>query len=102
MSEKHTPGPWEAVPDHAQTLKEAQPYDPPWVRAGMRPVAVCHNGGSWGTVAESEANAALIAAAPDLAEGCRMALNHLVAWHTGEFDREKEMLRAALAKAEGR
>jgi len=53
-------------------------------------------------VAYEETDAGLLAAAPELAEACRMALNHLVAWHSGEFALEKAMLRAALAKAEGR
>jgi hypothetical protein len=56
---------------------------------------------SFGRPGESEANARLIAAAPDLLEACRLAVR---SWFSGEVS-EVQMeivLRAAIAKAEGK
>jgi len=52
----------------------------------------------------SEANARLIAAAPELLEAAKCALGHLTGNMDGDMDLGDplEMLRAAIAKAEGR
>jgi len=88
----HTPGPWRAVVRSNQK--------------GIRNVAVdLPPRGAWfpsATAAftkEDVANARLIAAAPDLLAACKTALRHLCdtdACHEGK------LVRAAIAKAEGR
>ena len=97
---KHTPGPWKAARNSAfwevvkpwpgQTLEEANDYSP----------SVAH---AWGTTEqEAEANASLIAAAPELLE----ALNELAngysgnRWDVGIALRLKKA-RSAIAKATG-
>ena len=91
---KHTPGPWHWNGGSNVTVGSGAI----WI-ARTAGLASQDGSDSEREPNEARANAALIAAAPELAEGCRMALNHLVAWHTGEFALEKAMLRAALAKA---
>jgi hypothetical protein len=64
-------------------------------------VAQCWDDGH--TEDECEANARLIAAAPELYEGCKRALNYIENTE-GEFDFELDtgiFIRAALAKARG-
>ena len=94
---KHTPGPW--LQSHRQTGPEAwntQVYD----EAG-RTIAtlawypVTLTGGLIGTA--REANARLIAAAPDLLEACRYIVE---AGETGDEETAIAKARAALAKAE--
>ena len=98
MSEaEHTPGPWEisrdAVPEgYTQNTVYAE-------RDGERVATAFRN----------EANARLIAAAPDLLEACKAALD---AWHAKDSNFERELnkgtpewlssVRTAIAKAEVR
>lgn len=48
---------------------------------------------------ENDANARLIAAAPDLLEACNAVLGSLL-YYPGEFPKELEVLRKAIAKTE--
>ncbi len=94
---EHTPGPWNisklATPDYAPEFG---------IYAGdeQRDLARVVN-------ANSEANARLIAAAPELLETCRFALSCILdAEDLEEIDAEafcgtKERLRTAIAQAEG-
>ena len=81
---KHTPGPWE----------KAEPFAT--VRAPGRPcIADC---GSRSDL-DAQANARLIAAAPDLLA----ALEYIMAWTPNDWNAEtaRDMARAAIAKARG-
>jgi len=74
--QNYTSGPWEAV------VEDAVEYDAPelWT---VRPVnrfdnkhCICHGCG-YEEIEEAEANAQLIAAAPELLEACKSALNNI-------------------------
>jgi hypothetical protein len=98
MSTQHTPGPWKAVrnasfwevvtPPPGQTLDQANEYSPSLAYV-------------WGEGEEqAEANARLIAEAPDLLEALRTARDHI------DMDaleishcKDAERIRAAIAKA---
>ncbi|MFN7882944.1 MAG: hypothetical protein ACK5PF_08010 [bacterium] len=84
---KHTPGPWSAQTNGAQWV----------VHAGRKQrVASVHTG-----LVGQEANARLIAAAPDLLAAGRLLLR---ACDEGDADMAMDgydLLRAAIAKAEG-
>jgi len=95
MTTNHTPGPWKkarnssfwevVTPFQDQLIDEANEFSP----------SVAYAWGS--TEEEAEANASLIAAAPDLLEACQAA-----DWNSldlPEFVREK--LSAAISKATG-
>lgn len=95
MTTNHTPGPWKkarnssfwevVTPFQDQLIDEANEFSP----------SVAYAWGS--TEEEAEANASLIAAAPDLLEACQAAdWNNL---DLPEFVREK--LSAAISKATG-
>ena len=76
---KHTPGPWEYL-GHA------------WVQTAddkKTPIA------NFNFFAATEANARLIAAAPELLEACKVALGII------GFGAEHDQISAAIAKAEG-
>lgn len=92
---RHTPGPWKAEAGGREPL----------VLAGLTPVAqVFALGESIDDAAEEEANARLIAAAPDLLEALQDALSwigKLSDW-AGAEDPNIERYRTAIAKAEGR
>ena len=88
---EHTPGPW--VQNSLMVSEANQP-----INVGRD---ICHCGmGMRRDPFESEANARLIAASPDLLAACEFALECLVDW-----DRENgeagDMLRTAIAKAKG-
>jgi hypothetical protein len=94
----HTPGPWELMhAEHGQHVEVV-------VNGGH--IAVVFSG-SFRDGSTGEANANLIAAAPDLIEACEKALNLidgagvLLASMSAERSRAVEALRAAVAKAEG-
>ena len=55
---------------------------------------------TWQSDDQTEANARLIAAAPELLEACNRCLDFINIHHTGTMLRE--MLETAIAKAEGR
>lgn len=91
---KHTPGPWKVGRLPLRLEVDENPI----------PLIYTHDGGleiaqvrtSAPEPGEREANARLIAAAPDLLAACKAALDM-----GDEFEAEK-MIRAAIAKAEGK
>ncbi len=87
MKNTHTPGPWEIGQDGLGISVDAD---------GV-PVCMCD-----GPVEDNEANARLIAAAPDLLVAGQHILQ--VAWNGTYAEQESALqsLRAAIAKAEGR
>lgn len=94
---RHTPGPWifyaagcAAVPPYVRVAKY-------WPQAGAyQIIADCSHEVTGGT--ECEANARLIAAAPELL----VALKEAIAFHDGEDNETLASWRSAIAKAEGR
>ena len=93
MKDKHTPGPWRVV--NKPRLSSLEVY------AGD--TAVCELWRRADRAAE-HATAQLIAAAPDLLEACWQALTHIESdecTHGRPFA-AGNVLRAAVAKAEGR
>ena len=89
---KHTPGPWAALMQDPPTIAD---------RRGCRVATSCALPGQ--SAEEQEANAHLIAAAPDLLEALRLlleasdGLNGESEW----LDERLNAARAAIAKAEG-
>ncbi len=95
---KHTPGPWRVAPP------SDYPQDPRLhVDASTRGyVALCGVRDDL----EAQANAHLIAAAPELLEACRFAADVLAdltteAFRTGADKPIRDVLAAVIAKAEG-
>ncbi len=96
MTTKHTPGPWTSD-EH----EHDEPYQPIRIRAAGRTLckiwlddAPVHDFN-----AEQRANARLIAAAPEMLNALHKAEQQL---DYGQFDAAQDVLRAAIAKAEGR
>lgn len=93
---KHTPGPWKVQHD---------PFNPNVRIVGDKELIVCVQATDM-FAKETEANAALIAAAPDMLEAlenrteilCGMSCNKDAGFHTGAC----EMARAAISKAKGK
>lgn len=100
MSEiKHTPGPWGIFNHNGTICIDNRGGD------GMRPCIVDWTGFDTNdmTRRENEANARLIASAPELLEALRKALNYLENTE-GEFGialESADACRAAIRKAEG-
>lgn len=102
---KHTPGPWEWLADEDRHEADCVPV---MAKDGTLQIADIFAGtvnGSDMSVDEAEANARLIAAAPDLLE----ALEQLAAYGDPEMDATVQLpwedvakARAAIAKAEAR
>ena len=96
MSE-HTPGPWVVCPIQKEDLLHSR-------KVGTGPegwlgVAQAHGD----TQEEADANARLIAAAPDLLEACRIALVYLESDADDQQEREDwAQIRVAIHKAEGK
>jgi hypothetical protein len=90
---KHTPGPW-GVLDHAILSEKVNAYGNFWVAGFGR--------GDAQLTEEDHANARLIAAAPELLDGCNAALAYL-ADPPSEFKENRKaavaIIRAAIAKA---
>lgn len=100
---KHTPGPWECVP----MLTASENHKGFFVRAakpdgrGLWALATVQPGDQDGRL--GHANAALIAAAPDLYEELRRVVEWMDAPDESAFsDADIARARFALAKAEGR
>lgn len=97
---KHTPGPWSVVP----TEPDDKPHKPRTVTQPVGPdsphkyrLADVY---AWGSHAERDANARLIAVAPDLLEACQELIFHLPCApdnHAGH--RAFKKAKAAIAKA---
>ena len=101
---KHTPGPWDRDPynDNLIIVKGSNPYL--YIIAEVDPVA-----SSEITDFEIEANARLIAAAPDLLEACKESLNALLDYiptlerngdYMGYGRKVTKLLQSAIHKAE--
>lgn len=113
VSGAHTPGPWRVEDGTTLIWGDCIPHDHSSRGMGY-PIAACRTNpsGNWSTgpyADEAEANARLIAAAPDLLAAVQklMALNNEHAPFGGEFYQDRldcawDAARAALAKAEGR
>ena len=99
----HTPGPWEIVKDRDSTQSYVT------YRIGRAAISTekgvtCSNSSALMSVEEAEANARLIAAAPDLLEALQDCLALMVNGPDGCADdpiRIETVARAAIAKAEG-
>ena len=90
---KHTPGPWFAVADKGQTIIRTSRSS-----AAFSPLAIV-KGDKRDTLKDQEANARLIAAAPDLLDALSEIIND-----GGKFVMTNEThrkARAAIAKARG-
>ncbi len=104
--QKHTPGPW------AVRRESAIDYRPNCIVSadGGSLVAWCAGGGPKRAIMgpEEDANARLIAAAPDMLTALRTATETIRAWHGPNewdiYDRaspEMKAINSAIAKAEG-
>jgi hypothetical protein len=101
MSAKHTPGPWHADANGGiWRRRPCELYENGGGVAGDRQLATVWKG--WVNDGEIgyplEANARLIAAAPDLLDACKVAFDQTCA--VGR-PKDWEQLRAAIAKATG-
>lgn len=86
MSEKHTPGPWEpSFPDDQTSV---------WSHAFAPPVFICNCGEK-----NEEANALLIAAAPDLLAALKLVASQLTTIDNIANEEACEAVKAAIAKA---
>ena len=98
--EKHTPGPWH----YSEVIRGRDQYYRQ-IRADFKiaEVHACHSGvaGTKKGRAEDEANARLIAAAPEMYEVLSELLDTLEMSKGYGFDEEYEKLRKVLAKVEG-
>lgn len=94
----HTPGPWAtAIVDHGE-LKQVETIHAPAVQYGRTMFKIVQPGGIWGrSLAECDANARLIAAAPDLL--AELEIIHANAAESPEWIRRHAA--AAIAKAKG-
>lgn len=98
---QHTPGPWELLPQsdgsnmvalRRETGKQMNPY-------AFR--LVCHVLARGDSIKQDDANAKLIAAAPDLLVACQRVLTHdsVDLCDCGEPECATTLLRAAIDKA---
>lgn len=108
MNTQHTPGPWHVV-NGIEVHDKAAEYDSSGTRIGETPNRIClveypYSYPDYRHGATKEANAHLIAAAPDLLTGCEAALAYL-ADPPSVFPENRaaavEIIRAALNKAKG-
>ena len=91
MSAKHTPGPWlirsDATGTHIE-IRHPRPYG--WAQLDLAKIAPAE---------ECEANADLIAAAPDLLAACQAVLDEFPATDGRRIESVKAICSAALRKA---
>lgn len=100
---KHTPGPWVAPKEQGNLILPKRNWEDQQIGAianGMQILVYpCDT-------METEANARLIAAAPDLLEACKWAHQFLVSRKdippVGEAAQIFDLIAAAIAKAEGK
>lgn len=96
-----TPGPWQSSvpPSSCLTIRNVETEN------GIIIAKIGHKDSSMGHIAEHVANARLIAAAPELLEACRCALNQLDAakplsgCHVSSLKADIQIIRDAIAKA---
>lgn len=103
MDHKHTPGPWTANPKHAARDNDGEIIIEQ--AGGSAPIATCYSINTLFNNDQAKANAALIAAAPDLLEALEV-VTLCLAWHeerhgVGMYRKAVESARAAIAKATG-
>jgi hypothetical protein len=93
----HTPGPWEIKRDigHFDSATSIRAHQLVGVNPSKYELSL--EIGGWASVEKLEANARLIAAAPELLE----ALEEVLGWETLCPVETYEMARAAIAKARG-
>lgn len=108
MSEtKHTPGRWHVTqrPDLGQILICCDGSERMSMEMGgttVAPISVIY-----GETAENEANARLIAAAPELLRACQLAIGQLEGskprsgFHAASLKADIEIVKSAIAKAKG-
>lgn len=90
MTTKHTPKPWRAVIAFKEAFVNSEHMDKKIRVCNMPPIF-------------NQADAHLIAAAPDLLAALKCALDYLNGWPADSQQRNcREAARAAIAKAEGR
>ncbi len=100
---KHTPGPWKPL----NMFMGLTPSVGAMGKQGGFDICPEVVSGIYGSVEESQANARLIAAAPDLLEACQLILANMEDTEDTGTDRECgeyediKKLRAAIAKATG-
>ena len=89
MSALHTPGPWEWAEDVDG-----------WGREGLSPDVIRPTVNE--RIRVDDANARLIAAAPDLLDALKIAMDYM-SFHNGEYDCQDQLdlINAAIAKATG-
>ena len=97
---RHTPGPWRAYTGEVRPQMMYRRNICILEESGERFMAVAADH-HVDQVTEHEANAHLIAAAPDLLEACEEALQRLGGRFQAEDMQAGRTLRAALAKARG-
>lgn len=102
MSAQHTPGPWFTFANGACVGGPAGHLGNP---SGADTAGIAHCGMALRTHSEVQANAALIAAAPELLEALKLALRDLNGGSDSltatEHKQAFHMARAAIAKATG-
>lgn len=99
----HTPGPWRVEGDALRGWEHrvtAATFDNRDMRLTVADIPNAYNLAKLDP--EVEANARLIAAAPDLLEACRVLTNTDAGDAMTRLARGLELARAAIAKAEGR
>jgi len=94
---KHTPGPWVIYAGNEGKPVIHSPEYEKNAGGGIIGIAVLQ---TVGEESQRQANAALIAAAPELMNACQMAVNEMPGNEQGQ--KIASMLRAAIAKAEGK
>jgi hypothetical protein len=93
---KHTPGPWEIVDDIIETVKA------PWITV-CRICLVGDDGAPPKSESIVEANARVIAAAPELLEACKRMLAHIDGVKSDDdLFVCRKLISDAIAKAEGK
>lgn len=101
---KHTPGPWHVDAVHSEALHEVCMTNPPPKEGNpvvLASVEYDQDRGTCPTLREANANARLIAAAPDLLAACQAAMAFVSTWQHGFEDAFVGQMRAAIAKATG-
>lgn len=99
MTTQHTPGPWKV--SQSASLSAGRPVK---TRDGQA-VALCPAAGLGlpfdQACDQADANARLIAAAPDLLEACKRALDIINKETCGFYGDDRKIIESAIAKATG-
>lgn len=93
----HTPGPWEIGRVNSGPVAGAIPITTQGYRETFRDGVLITS--VYGSAARSEANAHLIAAAPDMYEALKLVMQH---GRIDDSEHRMNLVAAAIAKAEGR